>query len=227
MDTVGNVYITGSTAGSLPGFAGAGTGHPFLARYDTNGNRTLAIQLGTLSGGGAKAIEVDVSGNIYISGSTSENLNGETNSGGTDAFVTKLDSVGNVLWIRLYGGTNTDQGRALGLDANGHVWMGGISLGSVGDHINAGGYDAFVAEYNTDGSFIDSKFLASSGDEVINDLSIGPDGSAYLTGYTDGALGLSNVGIQDVFVVKIVPEPSTALFGVIGMLGLCFRRIRK
>ena len=51
----------------------------------------------------AWAVAVDGSGNIYISGFTDGDLDGQTNSGGTDAFLTKYNSSGTLQWTRLLG----------------------------------------------------------------------------------------------------------------------------
>ena len=72
----------------------------------------------TLLGGTASdqgsSVKVDASGNIYLTGSTASNFAGHTNAGGTDAFVTKLDSSGNPLWTSFLSGAGND--RAIRVD---------------------------------------------------------------------------------------------------------------
>lgn len=222
-DSAGNGYLAGYTGGSFSGFTNAGNSDLFVARYDAAGTRTLLRQIGTNGIEIGHDVKVDVSGNIYLTGSTSGALGGEINAGDSDAFLMKLDSNGNVLWTRLLGGASHEQSIALGLDEMGRVWIGGQSSSSFGGHTNAGGTDAFVALYDGDGLLLDTEFFATSGDDSIQGLAIGPDRGAYVTGRTNGALGDPNF---DVFVAKLVPEPSAALLLGGAGLGLLLRRRR-
>ena len=51
----------------------------------------------------AWAVAVDSGGNVYLTGFTDGNLGGETNSGGTDAFLAKYNASGTLQWTRLLG----------------------------------------------------------------------------------------------------------------------------
>lgn len=226
-DSAGSGYVAGSSTGSFSGFTNAGGTDLFVARYDATGNQTLLKQLGTSSDETAHDVEVDVSGNIYLTGTTAGALGGQGNAGGLDAFVMKLNSSGNVLWTRLLGGSADDGSFGLGLDGAGHVWIGGYSASTFGGHTNAGDFDAFAAELDTDGNLLATTFLATSNFDRISGVSIGPDGAAYMIGWTAGALGGPIAGGTDVFVAKITaaPEPSAALLLAAGA-GLLMRRRR-
>ena len=51
-------------------------------------------QLGTSSYDSGDAVTTDSSGNIYVTGETRGNLDGNTNSGGKDIFLVKYNSDG-------------------------------------------------------------------------------------------------------------------------------------
>jgi hypothetical protein len=228
-DSAGHAYLAGTTQGSLSGFTNAGDDDLFVARYNgLNGVQTLLKQFGTSGLDLAHDMAVDLSGNIYLTGTTEGALGGQTNAGLVDAFVMKLDSNGNVLWTRLLGGSGADESLGLGLDATGNLWIGGFSYSTFGGHTNAGSADAFVAEYDSAGNLLGTTFFATSLNDTINGLAIGPDGAAYVTGYTIGTLSPTNGGAHDVFVAKItaVPEPSTALLGLSGVVFTLVRRRR-
>ncbi len=55
-------------------------------------------QLGTVSDDYTRDMSVDSSGNAYVTGWTGGNLDGNTNAGGTDMFLTKYDTAGTKLW---------------------------------------------------------------------------------------------------------------------------------
>jgi hypothetical protein len=227
-DTVGNAYIGGTTSGNFPGFTLGGYNDLFIARYDTNGNQTLLKQWGSNDFDVTTDIAVDVSGNIYVTGYTQGALGGQTNSGASDAFVAKLDSNGNVLWTRLFGGSGSDLGSGVALDAAGNVWMGGSSRSSIFGHSNAGVEDAFVASYNSAGTLLGTFFWGTASAEQINDLAGAPDGSMRVTGSTRGSLGATNAGSLDAFAASLttVPEPASAtlLLGSAAVLLLRRRR---
>lgn len=206
-DTTGNAYLAGSTSGSLNGSINAGEEDLFVARYDSTGARTLLKQIGGTRGELPRAVEADGSGNIYLTGSTTGNLGGQTHVGvglfDYDAFVMKLDNTGNVLWTRLLGGSGEDDSRGIGVDAAGHVWIGGLSDNALGGRASTPNhYDAFVAEYDNNGLLLDTTFLAV-GDGAIEGLDIGPDGGVYVAGfaYKPGTTD------DDVFVAKIRNVP--------------------
>jgi hypothetical protein len=228
-DTTGNGYIAGLTAGSLSGSTNAGGDDIFVARYNAAGDRTLLKQFGTNSHEFANDMKVDASGNIYLTGTAEGSLGGQFHAGGKDAFVMKLDSNGNVLWTRFFGGGLDDESNGIGLDGLGNLWIGGSSRSTFEGHTNAGLYDAFVARYDSAGNLLGSTWFATSGNDTIEGLALGFGGAAFVTGSTTGTLGASNFGDADVFVARLtaVPEASTAVLGVAGAAFAFARRRRR
>lgn len=211
-DSAGNAYLAGTTLGSLPTFTSAGSSDIFVARYDANGTQTLLKQWGSSGSDGAQDMAVDGSGNLYFTGSTYGDLGGQANSGLYDAFLTKLDPSGNVLWTRLLGGTDEDEAYDLALDAAGHVWIGGYSASSFAGHTNAGGHDAFVAQYDSAGNLLNTRFWGGSSLDEIWGLAEAPDGSVSVSGITGNTLGAANIGGYDAWAASLstVPEPTSA-----------------
>jgi formylglycine-generating enzyme required for sulfatase activity len=143
--------------------------------------------------------------------------------------VSKLDSNGNVLWTRLFGGSLDEESYGIGLDAAGKLWIGGFSNSTFGGHTNAGDSDAFVAQYDSAGNLLGTTWFATSGSDTINGVAIGLDGAGYVIGSTSGMLGASPAGSADVFVAKLIgiPEPCTAFLGLGGaVFALARRRCR-
>jgi len=91
-DSLGNVYITGSTLGDLGGTnAGEFTDDVFISKYDDRGTLAWTRQFGTSKNEISWGVSADGLGNVYITGSTGGDLGG-TSAGGTDAFVAKFNS---------------------------------------------------------------------------------------------------------------------------------------
>jgi hypothetical protein len=90
-DPSGNVFVVGSTQGSLPpNFTNKGSYDAYLRQYDTNGNALRTRQLGTPLSDIGSRVTTDTSGNIFLGGSTERSFQaGIRNKGGLDAYVRK------------------------------------------------------------------------------------------------------------------------------------------
>ena len=65
-------------------------------------------QLGTTASDNGSGITSDSSGNIYVTGSTSGGLDGNTSAGNTDLFVVKYNSSGVKQWTQQLGTSTQD-----------------------------------------------------------------------------------------------------------------------
>jgi hypothetical protein len=83
------VYAAGSTNGTFPGQANAGTLDATLLTLDTTGNLMSTIQFGTPEMDIASKIATH-NGGIYIAGTTEGTFLGQTYAGNRDAFLVKL-----------------------------------------------------------------------------------------------------------------------------------------
>ena len=207
VDTSGNIYVAGHTAGDLDGESNAnpGTHDIFLTKYDPSGTRQWTRLSGTTGGdeSGWSAVAVDGSGNIYVTGYTSGNLDGETNAGGSDAVLIKYNSSGTRQWTRLLGSAASDSAWSVGVDGSGNVYISGFTAGSLGDQTNSGGTDAFLAKYNPSGTLQWVRQLGNATLTYSYAVAVASSGNAYISGMTRGSLdGETNVGIQDIFVAK-------------------------
>src|SRR5262249_5109415 len=132
VDSSGNSYLTGNTASTnFPTSSGSyqttlsGSSDAFVTELDVTGALVYSTYLGGSGADTGYGIAVDSSGNAYVTGQTSSS-NFPTTSGpyqtssggGTDAFVTKLNSSGTALSYSTYlGGSGTDIGHAIALDS--------------------------------------------------------------------------------------------------------------
>ena len=144
VDAEGNALVSGVTYGSLGG-SSAGSNDAFLAKYDSDGNLLWTQQLGTSSGDSSTSVAVDASGNAFISGYTEGSLGG-ANAGRTDAFLSKFDSHGNLLWTQQLGTSRHDPSRSVAVDGSGNVFIGGQTGGTLGGS-SAGYGDAFLVKF--------------------------------------------------------------------------------
>ena len=198
-DDLGNVYISGFTEGSLGG-PNAGLWDAFVSKYDASGNLHWTEQLGTSTSDLSYDVSADGLGNVYISGYTHGSLGGP-NAGGEDAFVSKYDASGTLLWTEQLGTSKYDFSFGVSADGLGNVYISGRTLRSLGGP-NAGGEDAFVSKYNASGTLLWTEQLGTSSHDGSWDVSADGLGNVYISGNTEGSLGGPNAGGEDAFVSK-------------------------
>ncbi|EMN71179.1 hypothetical protein F1631_13940 [Leptospira interrogans serovar Yeoncheon] len=223
-DSLGNVYTTGMTSGNLDGQVQSGTQDLFVTKYDGNGNKQWTRLLGvagiqTL----ARGITSDNLGNVYTTGTTFGNLDGQALSGTQDLFVTKYDGSGNKQWTRLLGVAGaTTQANGISRDIFNNLHVSGYTLGNLDGQALSGIQDLFVTKYDTGGNKQWTRLLGVAGQITqANGVAFDSSGNIYLTGRTSGNLdGQALSGIQDLFVTKYDTGGNkqwTRLLGVAGV----------
>ena len=194
-DGLGNVYITGFTAGSLAE-PNAGGYDAFVSKYDAQGNLLWTRQLGTPEDDKSYGVSADGLGNVYISGITSGSLGRSRAGHDYDAFVSKYDSQGNLLWTRQLGTSAWDQSNAVSADRLGNVFIAGFTEDSFTRTPKGGEivHDAFVSKYDDRGNLLWIKQMSTA--RVTDAMSVAADGlgNVYLSGKIEGPFDGSNSG---------------------------------
>ena len=226
-DANGNILISGETNGSIGGQSSAGSVDAFVRKYDASGNTLWTRQLGTSSTDLSASVATDASGNVFISGYTLGDLDG-TNAGGVDAFLSKYDTSGSLLWTRQLGTSSSDASWGVATDTAGNVFINGSTDGDLYGS-NAGGGDAFLSKYDTLGNLLWTHQIGTSSNDDSRGVAVDAVGNVFISGFTYGSLGgQPSAGNYDAFVVKYnVPEPATLGLLLVGGLALIRRRRTK
>ena len=87
VDSSDNIYVTGFTSGGLDGNTSSGKHDIFLVKYNSSGTKQWIQQFGSSENDLGIAVDVDSKGNIYLTGYTEGGLDGKTNSGERDIFL--------------------------------------------------------------------------------------------------------------------------------------------
>jgi len=204
------------------------------AEYDRS--RTLIIDpslvYSTFLGGSgddlAPDIAVDASGNAYVTGST-DSADFRTTSGAfqrakagfTNAFVTKFNAEGSLIYSTYLGG-GTAVGVGIAVDASGNAYVTGSTgtapfptTSGAFQKANAGIANAFVTKLNADGSgLVYSTYLGGSSSDAGTGIAVDASGNAYVAGgtvstnfpTTSGAFQTAKAGggfDVDAFVTKL------------------------
>ena len=154
----------------------------------------------------AAASVVDASGNIYVVGNASGDFGNQINQGTQDAYLTKYDSAGHVVWQKLLGSAGTANGYGLALDPSGGVVVTGSSTADLTPtSVADGNNDSFVARYNADGEQSWIKQIQTLATNQSNTVSVDASGNIYIGGSVSGGVigaGQTGSGKADAFLAK-------------------------
>jgi hypothetical protein len=160
---------------------------------------------------------IDGTGNIYIAGKTTGIMN-EKNNGGNDGFITKIDSLGNIIWTKQFGSDGEEDVLWSAIDNTGCVYITGSTTGILAD-TKSGKEDIFIVKYNPMGEMEWMRQYGTDSTDVARGIYADSKGSVYLTGMTGGRLGQNSFGKTDAFIMKLDKEGQqlkTLQFGTTG-----------
>ena len=171
---------------------------------DNTTTSTWTKQLGTSSSDRGNGVITDSSGNIYVSGYTEGNLDGNTNSGQGDIFLVKYNSSGTKQWTKQLGTSKNEQGLGVTTDSSGSIYVTGFTTRGLDGNKSSGKSDIYLVKYNSSGTKQWTKQLGvESLDDLGNGVTTDSSGNVYVTGYTKGGLdGNTSSGESDIFLVK-------------------------
>ena len=196
--------MTGWTFGGLDGNPNAGMGDIFLVKYDASGKKHWTKQFGTPMGDRGMAVATDISGNIYVTGFSGGDLEGNINAGMGDIFLAKYDSSGNKLWTRHLGSKDYDCARGVVIDGSGNIYLAGYTEDGLDGNTNAGSVDIFLVKYDSSGNKLWTKQFGTESYDFGAGVAIDGSGNIYVTGFTEAGLdGNTNAGYKDIFLIKL------------------------
>jgi uncharacterized repeat protein (TIGR01451 family) len=259
-DNSGHVWVVGVTSNPcLPATAGAfrttlpnpnGTG--FVAKFNTNVAPASSLVYSTYLGGNsqdeADAVAIDSSGNAYVAG-----LTGSTNfphgasfgSGGTSAFVAKLNATGSGLIFStlLHNATSFPRLAGILIDSSHNVYIAGSAVAGfpttsaafrrtvTGSNCTDSNNnptpctDGFVTKLSSGGgTLLYSTLLGGSGVDTIAGLGLNSAGMAFVTGSTHSTdfPTTSNAfkrvlpaGVTNAFVTALQPSASSLYYSTL------------
>jgi hypothetical protein len=194
----GDLYIVGNSSGSFAGQTYTRTS-AYIRKYDGDGNELWTRSFESPFNHEVYGVAVNNSG-IYVVGHVIAMI-GQSMWGGYDAFVSKFDFDGQVLWTRQFGSSSDDYAYAVAADTLG-VYIAGAAEGSIYWQMGLGESDAFVRKYDIDGNEQWTRQFGSSALDYATSIAVDTTG-IYIAGNTEGTLpGMSSSGGQDGFLRK-------------------------
>lgn len=168
IDYAGNIYTGGGFSGTTdfdpgPGnmeISPAGDEDAFILKLNNGGDFQWVRNLNGTYSASCWAIYADSSGNVYTTGNFYDTIDIDpgpgtrllTANGGTDVFIHQLDTDGNLVFGKSFGGSSFEAGNSIVVDSSQNIYTAGYFSNTVDFdpasaedvHSSTGGYDAFI-----------------------------------------------------------------------------------
>jgi hypothetical protein len=236
VDGVGNLYTAGYFSGTVDfnpesgvnNITSIGSNDAYISKFDNNGNFIWAKNFGGNGATYCLGLTLDNSGNIYINGNFNNTtdfdpntgISNLTSQGGSDAFISKLDGNGNLIWVKSIGGISDEYGKSIAVDASGNVIATGTYSGTVDFDPSAsvfnlspvGASDIYILKLDASGNFVWAQSIGGASNETANSMKIDATGNIYTTGQFEATIdfdpsasvfNLTSSGAEDLFISKL------------------------
>ncbi|MBM3760539.1 MAG: hypothetical protein FJW36_09865 [Acidobacteria bacterium] len=210
----GNIAVVGTTiADGIPGVGNGaqpvrrGNSDAFVIYFNPRANGlSYASYLGGSGNDSAVSVVLDNSNRIWFAGSTgspdfplTDNGPQANSTGFFDGYIAAIDpsrsGLSSFIYGTLIGGSGSDEARGLALDANGKLWVAGITFSKdfpttpqAAQRTLAGGTDAFVMQIDPalsgTAALLYSSYVGGTGFEFVYGLSLVGDSRAAIAGYS-------------------------------------------
>ena len=229
VDNSGDILMTGIFKSSSITFGatvlgnaggGSGTSDAFIAKYDSLGSLIWAKSEGGGADDEGRDVTANILGDIFLLGvfnGTSITFGSTTlpnaGVGYNDIFISKYDSLGNIIWAKGIGGSNNEDVRNISMDLLGNILVAGnfnsptLTIGST-VLTTAGSDDVLVVKYDTSGNIIWAESAGGTLSDRCYGSMVDANNNLIITGFfnspvlTIGSTALSTVGSYDIFLAK-------------------------
>ncbi len=220
VDAAGNSFVAGHFQNTAD-FGGtnitsAGNYDIFVAKLDPAGNWLWAKRAGGIATDFCCAICTDTAGNCYITGmfagTADYGTTSLTSAGGDDAYVAKLDTIGNWLWAVRGGGTSHDKAWNVAVDNNQDCYITGSFMGTASfgtfSLTSSGNIDIYAARLDASGQWLWASRAGGTSSEEGYGIGVDNAGNVYITGRFSGTADfyvntLNSAGSDDIYVAKL------------------------
>jgi hypothetical protein len=212
------VGVTTSTAATFPDLNAttqpnlAGQSDAFIAKFKPGTGGTWVqdwcTYMGSSNADHANKVDIHTTGDIFLTGMLGSGFTTTLNmgpnafnqflcvGGGGDAFIAQYSKTQVKLWITYYGGSGLDEGRAISIDSQGSIIVGGITTSSnmpfmitplcqaYNDYSLSFNNDMFLLKFTSLYVPYWNTLVGGSSTEVLNDIWTDASNSIFVTGST-------------------------------------------
>ncbi|MBW6513443.1 MAG: T9SS type A sorting domain-containing protein [Candidatus Syntrophosphaera sp.] len=189
-------YVSGEYTDSLTvngvSYPSNGQSDCFIIKYSASGQVQWVKTFGSTEGDVCLSVSADAAGNCYFTGFFSESiaLDGYfiQGAGQWDVFYGKLAPNGGLLWIKCFGGVQSDMGYGIAATDQGDFYVTGwfadtITLSDTVSLTSYGGSDIYLIKFDTNGDPLWARHAGTVGVEYGYKVDVDVTGShVYITG---------------------------------------------
>ncbi len=187
----------------------------FLVKFSPAGTRLWGTYYGGEQNELGYEVASDTSGDVYIVGNTLSTTGISTpgafkttltttpsSTFGSDVFLAKFNTAGNLLWGTYYGGDKYELGYGLAVDDNNNVFICGYSqsltgIATTGTHqstLSGTSNDAFLVKFRANGTRVWGTYFGGTSSDIGNSLAIDTNNNIYMSGRTNSTASISTAG---------------------------------
>ncbi len=229
-DLAGNVVLTGYFESKQMIFGedtlyNAGDRDIFICKHDSSGELLWSKSYGGAGGDLGMAIAVQPNEDILVTGrfgsismAWDSLILSNTNGFSTNTYLVQMNGEGKAEWGTTCKGDEWNEARGICTDANGNVYLTGIYQGMLTVEsttlASKGSYDVYTISYDSLGQLIQAITVGGTGADQSFGIAADQDAILFITGNFEsktfhvGTIALSNTGEFDLFLAKLVNDPS-------------------
>lgn len=248
-DRNGSIYVTGffNEKMSMPlgndsiTAISAGESDVFIVKLNQSGELIWFKTFGGTSYDGVFAITTDEDGNVLLTGNfwgttdfnPSTEIENHSSNGDGDIYIEKLDTDGNFLWVRTFGGTEFDNSLGICSDHQNNVYTTGHFKGrfqvndtdSTKNWTSIGQNDAFIQKMDADGKVLWTKFVSGYDRQQGYSIQVDSKDNVIATGTFSGESNVSTLekqvhfnthGLIDIYILKLDANANLLWYKTIG-----------
>ncbi len=217
-DANGNFIILGGSSSDISGDKTAqafGNSDLWLVKIDATGRKIWDRVYGGNEFEKPFGTALTTDGSVILTGMSFSQISGNKtarNKGQSDFWVLKINSLGEILWDRTFGGNVFNFPQSILSAPNGDIIISGTSLSDIsGDKSekSRGKSDFWVLRIGTNGNKIWDKTLGGSKDDYpnANSISFTADGNLLISGFSDSGISgdktEKTLSKRDLWIVKL------------------------
>jgi hypothetical protein len=214
VDSMGNTYVVYGTGGTVSGGVNSGATDIVICKVDTYGNLVWVKQqptFNTAESEGAPHITIDKDDRLIIAYMSSGTIPGGTNIGSSDVVVMKMDTNGNIIWIKEQSAHNTtafDYAPEVATDISANIYVTYRTSGTVTGQTDTGGDDIVLFKLTPAGDLswvVQNSFFNTTLDDDFPKIAVDAMGNSYVGYFTRGTpTGETHTGVgtNDIVLFK-------------------------
>ncbi|CAL2094150.1 conserved protein of unknown function [Tenacibaculum sp. 190524A02b] len=142
---------------------------------------------------------------VLVGNTRSTDKNVSQNNGAADLWLVKINTQGNLLWEKTFGGTSFDVGNSIKTMKDGHFLISGSSRSSDNQITNKGQNDAWILKVSNQGNLLWQKTFGGSDIDLCHDAIELNDGTIIAVGESTSKTDdiKENKGFSDILIIKL------------------------